>query len=99
MKTKWTLVQHSGFLVAGKFGFQRAVEPQHVSTQSEADRVLKAGGLLFDTYNGASNREQVENFPPKVKGLYPRVRGAFSRLKVDSRPIYVPVLQESHEPP
>lgn len=92
-KVKWTLVQHSGYLVAGKLGFKNAVEQQHVSTQAEADKVLKAGGILSDSYPD----DMDVNYPPEVSGMYPRCRGTFSSLKVDGRPIYIPHPDEKAE--
>ena len=85
----YTLVQHSGFVVSGKLDFKRAVELRHVGF-GEMKRVQDVGGLLFETYSGASRREFDENYPPDVHGLIPRVSGSFSISKVQGQRIYIP---------
>ena len=86
---KYTLVQHSGFVVGGKLSFENAVELRSLYS-FEARQVEEAGGLLFETYSEASEAELRENYPPEVPGLIPRVSGGFSNKKVQGQAIYIP---------
>jgi hypothetical protein len=93
MRTVWTLVQHSG--VRHDPGFAQAVEEVPITTVAARDRVIRAGGVIYDTYASATRAEYAENYPPEVQGLYPRARGTFSKSVINGRPIYVP-RQERH---
>lgn len=86
---KWTLVQHSGFTYGGKPGFRRGVELVSV-TARDAARITNAGGKLYETYSDGRDAEMGENYPPGVDGLYPQVRGTFSRTKLNGSPVYIP---------
>ena len=86
----FTLVQHSGFGVAGKPQFRHAVEEARLSTQAEVNRVRKAGGLILDDYAQASDRAELENYPPSVMGLVPRASGSFARATINGLRIYLP---------
>lgn len=89
--TKWTLVQHSAYGYKGDGMFRRAVEERQLESQREVNRVLKAGGLIFDDYGAASDRAEVENYPdPEHMGLIPRCPGVFHRDAVDGLHIYLP---------
>ena len=85
----YTLVQHSGFVVAGKMDFKYAVELRSLGGTS-AETILEAGGLIFETYTEASRAEFNENYPPDVHGLIPRVLGSFSEIKAQGQKIYIP---------
>ena len=85
-----TLVQHSGYGYGNKPQFQRAVETREVRTKREQDAVLRAGGVLFETYSEAENAAEKENYPPDVEGIVPSVRGSFSSTKLDQLAIYIP---------
>lgn len=85
----WTLVQHSGFLVGGDSGFERATEVQSVRPSDEAT-VLAAGGLLFDRYLTADEAKYAVNYPDDQAGAYPHVEGTFGPRIADGRPVYVP---------
>jgi hypothetical protein len=87
---KWTLVQHSGFGYSYKPAFKRAVETTSVSTEKEQKKVEKVGGVLFETYREAAAQEQQENYPPEVKGMIPRCRGSFARIKLGGLRVYTP---------
>ena len=87
----YTLVQHSGFVVSGKIDFKYAVELRCMGSKEEVKKVQEAGGLLFGTYSGASQREFKENYPPDVHGMIPRVSGSFSQSKVQGQKIYIPI--------
>lgn len=83
LKTQvWTLVEHSGLPVG--------VEEMLVRTEGERARVVKAGGVLLDTYTQASEREYAENYPDENGGLYPRPTGTFARARLGSQRIYIP---------
>lgn len=86
---KWTLVQHSGFGFGYKLQFRLAVE-ERIVEGPDIERVRKAGGVLFETYEEAMGAEELENYPPGVEGLIPRVRGTFHRNKVKGLAIYLP---------
>jgi hypothetical protein len=87
----YTLVQHSGYGAAGKADFARAVEEAPVSTKAEADRVRRAGGLLFTGYSEASRYSHEINYPPGVHGIVPRAKGTFHpRVRVGGLRLYVP---------
>lgn len=86
---KWTLVQHSGFGYSKKPAFQMAVEIREIEGRS-VERVTKAGGVVFDSYDDAIVSEDMENYPPGVVGLAPRARGTFSNREVDGLAIYKP---------
>ena len=85
----FTLVQHSGWVVAGKWDFKNAVELRTLSGASASD-IRKAGGLIFDTYSEASTAEYNENYPPDLQGMIPKVNGSFSNKKVQGQKIYIP---------
>jgi len=89
----YTLVQHSGFVVAGKIDFKRAVELRSCS-EAESKQVQHAGGLLFETYSEASDAEFSENYPADVHGLLPRIAGRFSNKNVQGQAIYIPSLHK-----
>jgi hypothetical protein len=88
--TKWTLVQHSGYVSGGKPGFARAVEEGAIDRAGVEAKVAAAGGLVFDSYNEAAAAAETENYPPDVVGLYPRVRGSFGTIEVGGRRLYIP---------
>lgn len=92
---RWTLVQHSAMGYKGDAGFARAVETRSVRTLAEQRRVLRAGGVLFATYGAADDAAEKVNYPPEVKGLYPRVRGSFAPEQVDGLRIYRPAEADS----
>lgn len=85
----WTLVQHSG---NHKPGFAHAVEEAPVTTPADVERVRNAGGLLLESYSEAAKREYAENYPGDLtlNTIYPKVRGTFSRTRLDGFRIYIP---------
>lgn len=86
----YTLVQHSGYGFAGDPSFRRAVEEEPV-TEVEAEKVRKAGGLLFADYAVASKYAHDINYPPEVGGLVPFVKGSFHpKAKFGGLRMYVP---------
>ena len=95
---KWTLVQHSAFGYAGNRQFERAVQIETLTKASEVRAVQAAGGLLFDDYGKASEREFAENYPPEFDKdkpcvpprLTPMAQGRFSRRTVANLAIYLP---------
>ena len=87
--TKWTLVQHSGFVVDGKHDFESAVQVRGIS-QKSVDLVRNVGGLLFENYMQASVAEYDENYPPSLGGMIPHVDGSFSNEEIEGQRIYIP---------
>jgi hypothetical protein len=90
MSEKYTLVQHSGYNAGGNPQFSMSVEAVSVSTREEERAVKRAGGVLFDSFDEASDQEERENYPPEVAWLIPYVRGSFSKVRHDGSPIYLP---------
>ena len=90
--TKYTLVQHSAFLVNREPGFEHALEVRVIDARTAA-KVERAGGLVFDTYRAADEAEYELGYAA-TNGIYPRVRGTFGRTKAqkidDGRPLYLP---------
>jgi hypothetical protein len=86
----WTLVQHSAYGYAGDTTFKRGVEMQGIDTKAALLRVQKAGGMVFDSYDAASEAEYNENYPDNVKGIVPKASGSFSSHKVNGLAIYIP---------
>jgi hypothetical protein len=74
--TKYTLIQHSGSY-AGNWEFDHAVEERSI-VGAEATAILKAGGLVFDTYNDATEAQERYNYPSDVTGLIPHAKGRFT---------------------
>jgi hypothetical protein len=89
---KYTLVKHSA--ASTHPSFKRAVELRSI-TAKQAEAVVKAGGLIFNSYAEAQDAEMEKNYPPSVKGLIPSVAGSFSSIKVDGYPVYVPAPAEA----
>ena len=88
---RWTIVQHSGFGYGGHASFERGVESRRVDTQEDQIKVVKAGGLLFETYEKAEGYVDEEPYLGQdVKSLCPCVQGTFSEHKIDNLRIYIP---------
>lgn len=68
-----------------------------VSGPSEERRVVKAGGVLYDSYPEADRAEYDENYPTQ-QGLIPKCRGSFSPAALNGKRIYVPVKARVSEP-
>lgn len=85
----FTLVQHSGYLVGGKPGFEHAVELQSVTSAVDRRKVERAGGLLFTNYRLADDAEYTVNYPDG-NGVYPHAEGTFGTRIDDGRPVYIP---------
>jgi hypothetical protein len=88
---KYTIVQHSAFGYKGDRQFERGVESRQVDIKVQQDRVIKAGGVLFDTYSEAEDFAMKAMYPEGYPGLTPRVEGTFSDKQVDGLRIYIPV--------
>jgi len=74
MDDKWTVVQHSGFGYGGKPAFEKGLETRMCRTQTEKNRVIKAGGVLFD-YMGAEKFAEKAMYPDtEARVLCPTVR-------------------------
>jgi hypothetical protein len=89
MMDKYTLVAHTGL--------PNAVELRSVGTKAKQDRILKLGGILFDSYAEASEAEMAVNYPSPERDddkgpgwIHPGVKGRFSKSKVDYQRLYLP---------
>lgn len=93
---RYTLVQHSGYGVAGKPEFSRAVEEASVSDSKRlAAKIERAGGVLFASGEEAQRYAFEFNYPPGVEGLVPRVRGGFhAEVEVGGLRLYLPSEQD-----
>lgn len=89
---KWTLVQHSAYGYKGNLRFQAGLETRHVTTKRNEERIIKAGGLLFDSYQEAEDAAMLYQYPPGYEGLTPRAlsTGDFARGKIDDLRIFIP---------
>ena len=97
----FTAVQHSGFGYGGKREFERGLEVRTVGTQAEQDKVVKAGGVLFDTRAAANEFCDRAMWPGSQPGLdlVPRARGRFSDTQVDGLRIYIPATEVEIDAP
>jgi len=89
-ETKYTLVQHSGFVAGGNPQFERAVEPRSVHSKVEEKAVLRVGGVLTESYREIVELEERIN---GVTGDLPflDVKGQFADVTVGGCPVYIPV--------
>lgn len=88
-----TVVQHSGYGYNGDGTFRKGLESRSITTAAARDRVLHAGGVLFDTYTQAEDycmEEMYRTAPPGAFTLVPEAPGVFSTREVDGLCIYVP---------
>ncbi len=90
MDTQYTVVMHSAAVAAGNPQFADAIEECAITTRAQVYQVRAAGGVMFASYEAASDFCEWENYPPGVKGLIPHVPGTFSRRGVQGAPIYLP---------
>jgi hypothetical protein len=88
--SRWTLVQHSGFVRGGDEQFRHAVETRALLTGEEVKRVRRAAGVVFEDALQAEDAEYCENYPDDLGGLVPQARGRFSSVKIEDSPIYIP---------
>jgi hypothetical protein len=86
--SRFTLVRHSGYSVAGNPHFEQAVELFEINP-SQAYRVRAVGGVVLDRYEAAQAAETAANFPAATKGIHPRAQGYFSNLRIRGAEIYV----------
>ena len=91
MTEKWTLVQHSGYSYGHDPGFKAGLELRSVLRKAEQQKILKAGGLLFDSYQEAEEMSEKLMYPEGYDGIYPRFRGTFSEYQIDGSPVAIPV--------
>jgi len=94
----YTLVQHSAFVGKNDSLFRHGVELQRI-TKQQIGKVQNAGGLIFNTYTEADDKEHSENYPHDCIGLYPSANGTFSKKKIDGSPIYIPKKEGSEKVP
>lgn len=89
--TKWTVVQHTGFVRGGDSSFQRSIESRALTNRTEERKVEAAGGVLFDGYTEAEDFCEAENYQADNGGLVPLAPGTFSMVRLEDCPIYVPL--------
>ena len=90
----YTLVQHSGYVVARKPDFKHAVEYLHLNSTQKINRVRSVGGVLVQSFAEADEMEEAHNYPEGHEGLVPRVLGSFSKKAIDGSPIYIPPTEQ-----
>lgn len=91
IQAKWTVVQHSGYGYGGHPGFAKAIETRQLDNLADQTKVLRAGGLLFNTWQEADAYETKVNCGGDDKGLpYPEAPGTFSDFEIDGLRIYLP---------
>ena len=89
MDTKWTVVQHSGFGYKGDTTFAKALESRMAQRKVDQKKILRVGGVLFDSY------KEAEDFCDTAAGdgPVPAVKGTFSDKMIDGLAIYIPLRQ------
>lgn len=88
-----TVVQHSGCGYSGNPQFEKGLEPRHVATKADANRVKIAGGLLFESYAEADAFCDKAMYPEGYGGLTPNAQGSFSDQEIDGLKIYIPLVE------
>jgi len=78
-KQHYYLGRHSAFEVSEDPWFSRALEVRSC-TERMAERIREAGGLSFDNWNEANEREEIENYPPGVTGIIPKCVGSWKQI-------------------
>ena len=94
-KTKYTVVQHSGYGYGNNTQFMYGLESRSLTTDNQLNKVIKAGGMVFNTYSEAEDYADFASYPKDYNGLTPRANqfGSFSRMKIDKLRIFVPKLK------
>jgi hypothetical protein len=88
----WTIVQHSGYGYGHKEAFKAGLEVRLVEHVREIKQIVKAGGLLFESYNNALDYTYKEMYPEGHEGLVPRAPGKFlNNVFIDELRLYVPL--------
>lgn len=85
---KFTLVRHSAYGINRDADFRHAVE-EHAIVDGMIPRILKAGGLIFDTYKEAFDAAQAYNYPPGTQALIPQAQGEFKNVG-SVRAVFIP---------
>lgn len=90
----WTIVQHSGYGYGHKEALKQGLEVRQVTKLMEIKRVVKAGGVLFESYNNALDYTYKEMYPEGHEGLVPKAPGKFlNNVFIDELRLYVPLVQ------
>ena len=91
MNTKFTIVQHSAMAYKGDTDFRHGLEEYFIRTKREENKVLKAGGIIFDSYIEASDFCMKAMYPNESDGLIPEAKGIFSESDLNGLKIYIPI--------
>lgn len=86
----YTVVQHTGFGRGRNKQFMLGLESANADRKGIAEKIQKAGGVLFDTYMEAEDYCMTEQYPATYNGIIPRAPGSFSNVVVDGRRVYIP---------
>ena len=86
----YTVVRHSAYGYGGDTDFIRGLESRALHTETEAEKVRKAGGVIFTDYAHAEEYAERVQYPPDVRGLIPRAPGDFAPGEIDGLQIYLP---------
>lgn len=87
------IVQHSAFGYNEDPTFEFAIETRLLTSAAERRKVIKAGGVVFDSHDVASQYEYEECFPgerEQLRTIVPHVPGVFSPERIDGLKIYIP---------
>jgi hypothetical protein len=87
----YTVVQHSGYGYNNDPQFEHALESRKLGTKVEADRVTKAGGVIFPGYTEAEDFAEKAQYQPDNASIIPNAKGTFSDQLIDDLRIYIPV--------
>lgn len=91
MNEKYTLVQHSGYGYGHKPAFKQGLEVRSVTLKSDLNKIVKVGGIVFDTWQEASDAEERLSYPEGYEGMLPIFRGTFSDHEIDGLRIAIPL--------
>ncbi|MFC4498453.1 MULTISPECIES: hypothetical protein [Streptomyces] len=88
---RWTLVQHSAYVVKQDATFQHQVEQVSITTEADLGRVLNLGGLVFESYMAAEDAVDEVNNPTGPDGQPADPILAFhDSYKQSGLPLYIP---------
>lgn len=87
----YVIVRHSAFYTE-HLEFRRATDYVGTEKQAVLDKVDKAGGIWFPTYEQAEAFVEKANYPAGTEdSIIPDCRGRFGSMTVEGLHIYLPV--------
>lgn len=89
MTDLYTVVQHSAYVGRRDPQFAAGLESKHI-TAKQAEKIRKAGGRVFASYNEAEDFAEAEQYPEGYNGLVPAAPGSFTtKFDIDGFPVYI----------